>query len=88
MSSDCDDTGALAIAHQFANNGETEIIAVMVNDGDPHTPACVDAINTYHGRPGIPVGVGKIFPLQPCHLTPTKSYNLFPIDSQTQFRMR
>jgi hypothetical protein len=63
MSSDCDDTGALAIAHQFANNGEAEILAVMVNDGDPYTPACVDAINTYYGRPGIPVGVGKNLPI-------------------------
>jgi hypothetical protein len=59
MSSDCDDVGALAIAHQFANMGEANILAIMVNDGDPYTPACVDAINTYYGRPNIPIGVGR-----------------------------
>jgi hypothetical protein len=59
MSSDCDDVGALAVANQFANMGEANILAVMVNDGDPWTPACVDAINTYYGRPNIPIGVGR-----------------------------
>jgi hypothetical protein len=63
MSGDCDDCGAMAIAHQFANDGEAEILGVMVNDGDPYTPACLDAINTYYGRPGIPIGVGKNLPI-------------------------
>jgi hypothetical protein len=63
MSGDCDDCGAMAIAHQFANDGEAQILGVMVNDGDPYTPACLDAINTYYGRPGIPIGVGKNLPI-------------------------
>jgi hypothetical protein len=63
MSGDCDDCGAMAIAHQFADDGEAKILGVMVNDGDPYTPACLDAINTYYGRPGIPIGVGKNLPM-------------------------
>ena len=63
MSGDVDDCGMVAIAHQFANNGEARILATMVNDGDPWTPACLDAINTYYGRPNIPIGVGRNLPV-------------------------
>jgi hypothetical protein len=63
MSGDVDDCGMLAIAHQLTNNGEATILAAMVNDGDPWTPACLDAINTYYGRPNIPIGVGKNLPV-------------------------
>jgi hypothetical protein len=63
MSGDVDDCGALAVAHQLTNNGEATILATMVNDGDPWTPACLDAINTYYGRPNIPIGVGRNLPV-------------------------
>ena len=63
MSGDVDDCGMLAIAHQLTNNGEATILAAMVNDGDPWTPACLDAINTYYGRPNIPIGVGRNLPV-------------------------
>lgn len=63
MSHAVDDCGALAVAHQLTNNGEATILATMVNDGNPWTPACLDAINTYYGRPNIPIGVGRNLPV-------------------------
>ena len=59
MDSDVDDVGALAMLHAMMNNGEVEILAVMVSSTCPGSAACVDAINTYYGRPDIPIGVKK-----------------------------
>lgn len=59
MSGDCDDTGALAILHKLADAGEAELLACLVNgiDHDGAVAASVSAINTYYGRPAIPIGV-------------------------------
>ena len=62
MALDVDDVGALALLHALANRGECRILAVGVSesarayDGLWAAPLA-DAINTYYGRPGIPVGV-------------------------------
>ena len=58
MSGDCDDVGALAILNQFADAGEAEILACVVNGHDQQkaAAAAVNAINTYYGRPNIPGG--------------------------------
>ena len=53
---DVDDAGALAILHALADRGEARILAVVANVNDPHAPGALDAINTYYGRPNIPVG--------------------------------
>ena len=57
---DWDDVGATAVLHALANSGEAEILAMMVSSGG-HTatwgPPCLDAFNTYYGRPDIPIGV-------------------------------
>ncbi|MEP4653132.1 MAG: nucleoside hydrolase, partial [Ilumatobacter sp.] len=53
-----DDLGALAVLHALADAGEADILAVMVSaGGDAAAGAAVDAINTYHGRPDLPIGV-------------------------------
>jgi len=57
MDSDCDDAGALAIVHALADRGEVEILATTVSARYPDSGACVDAINTFYGRPDIPIGV-------------------------------
>ncbi len=57
MASDVDDVGALALLHALADKGEVEILATMVSAKNPHTPLCLDAINTYYGRPDIPIGI-------------------------------
>ncbi len=55
---DVDDAGALAVLHVLADAGGVEILAVMVSDGGPApSHRAIDAINTYYGRPDIPIGV-------------------------------
>lgn len=64
MGNDCDDAGALAVLHALADNGEANILACMMLKMRKNEPvvgplAFIDAINTYYGRPDIPIGVGK-----------------------------
>lgn len=56
MESDVDDVGALAMLHALADRGEAEILGVLVSAKNPHSAACADRINTYFGRPDIPIG--------------------------------
>jgi len=56
ISSDVDDVGAVSVLHSLADKGEIEILAVMVSSGDPWSARCLDALNTYFGRPSIPIG--------------------------------
>ena len=56
MSTDCDDVGALCVAHALADRGEAEIIAVVHNTGANHGVGAVSVINDYYGRSKIPVG--------------------------------
>jgi len=59
---DWDDVGATATLHALADLGEAEILAMMVSSGG-HSgiwgPPCLDAFNTYYGRPDIPIGVAQ-----------------------------
>ena len=61
MASDCDDAGALAVLNALADRGEAEIVAVVTNtkDGANASAAAADAINTYYGRPDVPIGTDK-----------------------------
>ena len=59
MDSDCDDVGALAILHVLADRGEARILATMSASQNPETPPCIDAINTWYGRPDLPIGAPK-----------------------------
>ncbi len=59
MDSDCDDVGALAMLHAMADLGEARILATMSSSQNPDTPLCIDAINTWYGRPDLPIGVPK-----------------------------
>ena len=57
---DWDDVGATAVLHALANSSEAEILAMMVSSGGHSAtwgPPCLDAFNTYYGRPDIPIGV-------------------------------
>jgi inosine-uridine nucleoside N-ribohydrolase len=61
MSGDCDDAGALALLHALADQGECQLLAVVVNRKD-HTgasAAACDAINTFYGRPDLAIGTDK-----------------------------
>ena len=56
MDSDFDDAGALALLHALADRGECEILAVMHSTSTPWSVGVIDAINTWHGRPDLPIG--------------------------------
>ncbi len=61
MTGDCDDAGALAVLHALADRGEAEILAIATNrkcSTNASAAACA-AINTYYGRPSIPIGTDK-----------------------------
>lgn len=59
MQSDCDDAATLAMLHAYADRGEVELLAVMTNSRSVDSVAGVDAINTYFGRPDLPIGAYK-----------------------------
>ncbi|EON79236.1 putative nucleoside hydrolase [Lunatimonas lonarensis] len=57
MGSDCDDAGAFAVLHRYADLGRAEIIGCIYSSGKvPFGAGIVDAINRYYGRPDIPIG--------------------------------
>lgn len=56
MAGDVDDVGALAVLHALADAGEAEILACMISARNDWVGPCMDAINTYYGRPDIPIG--------------------------------
>ncbi len=61
MDNDCDDAGALAVLHALADKGEAKILAVVTNRRGKSTAsaAACDVINTFYGRPDIPIGTDK-----------------------------
>ena len=59
---DIDDVAALAMLHALADLGEVELLAAVISRGgvsEPWTAPALDAVNTYYGRPDIPIGVSK-----------------------------
>lgn len=56
LAEDVDDAGALAVLHALADRGEAEILATMVSAKNEWVVPCLDAINTYYGRPNLPIG--------------------------------
>ena len=64
MSGDADDAGTLAMLHAMVDRDECELLATIVNRADltKASAAAVDAINTYYGRPNIPIGTDKFGP--------------------------
>ena len=57
MGPDFDDAGALAVLHALADSGEARILATVSSNGHPTTVPAIDAINTYFGRPDLPIGL-------------------------------
>jgi inosine-uridine nucleoside N-ribohydrolase len=53
---DCDDAGAIAVLHALADLGEIEILGMTCCTSSKWGPACIQAINTYYGRPEIVIG--------------------------------
>ncbi len=59
MAPDYDDVGALALLHALADLGEAEILATLSSNKCQTCVPCIEVINTYFGRPDIPVGCAK-----------------------------
>ncbi len=59
MGNDVDDALALAMIHAFQSRGEAELLAVTVTKDNRYAAPFVDIVNTFYGRPNIPVGVVK-----------------------------
>ena len=56
LAEDVDDAGALATLHALADRGEAEILGVLISSRNEWVAPCADAINTWYGRPDLPVG--------------------------------
>jgi inosine-uridine nucleoside N-ribohydrolase len=54
---DADDLGALAMLHGFVDNGECELLAVMLWTNEKYAVPAVDAVNRFYGHPDTPIGV-------------------------------
>lgn len=59
MGPDYDDAGALAVLHALADSGKAEILATIASNRQPEKAQIFDVINTYYGRPDLPIGVPK-----------------------------
>lgn len=59
MGNDVDDALALAIIHALQNRGECELLAVTITKDHVECAPYIDALNTFYGRPDIPVGIVK-----------------------------
>ncbi len=57
MGSDCDDVGALALLHHYAQEGQAEILGIIYSSGRvPYGAGVIDAINHYYHRADLPIG--------------------------------
>jgi hypothetical protein len=59
MQTDCDDVGALAVLHALADRGEAQILGTIVCVLNPWATPCTDAVNTFYGRPDLPLAALK-----------------------------
>ncbi len=56
---DYDDVGALAFLHAMADSGRAEILATVSSNKNVLVAPSINVINTYFGRPELPVGAPK-----------------------------
>ncbi len=59
LGDDIDDAMALATIHALQSRGECELLAVTIAKDNELSGPAADAINTFYGRPDIPIGVVK-----------------------------
>ena len=62
IGTDVDDAGALAMLHALDRGGEARILAVMSCNRNRWSGPAIDVINTYYGRPDIPIGTARSGP--------------------------
>ena len=54
---DYDDVGAITMLHALADSGKATILATVASNSHPRIAAVLDVMNTYFGRPNLPIGV-------------------------------
>ena len=59
MGPDYDDVGAITMLHSYADAGKAEILATVASSSYPRVGPVLSVLNTYFGRPNIPIGVPK-----------------------------
>ena len=59
MGNDVDDALALAELHAFESRGEAQLLAVTITKDNRWAPVFVNLLDTYYGRPDIPIGIVK-----------------------------
>jgi inosine-uridine nucleoside N-ribohydrolase len=59
MGPDYDDVGAITILHAFADQKQARILATIASTKYPKVAQVLSVLNTYFGRPTIPIGVPK-----------------------------
>lgn len=59
IAGDYDDVGAMALLHAFADKGETRILGIVSCNAFHTTVPTISVLNTYFGRPTLPVGITK-----------------------------
>jgi inosine-uridine nucleoside N-ribohydrolase len=57
IGNDVDDCLALAMLHAFASRGEVRLAAVTITKDNPWASRLASAIDTFYGRPNVPIGV-------------------------------
>lgn len=57
MGNDIDDLMALSMLHTLQQRAAVDLLAVTITKDHPQAAAFVDAVNTFYGRPDIPIGV-------------------------------
>ncbi len=56
MGNDIDDAMALAMIHNLEKRGACKLLAVTSTKDHPKSASFIDALNTFYGRPNIPIG--------------------------------
>ena len=57
IGNDVDDTLAMGVIHALQNRGECKLLAVTITKDNKYAPPMINLINTFYGRPNIPIGM-------------------------------
>jgi len=57
IGNDVDDTMAMAIIHALQSRGECQLLGGTITKDNPYAAPMVDLLNTFYGRPEIPIGM-------------------------------
>src|SRR6185437_11217193 len=57
IGNDVDDALALAMIHALETRGDVRLLAVTITKDNHYAAPFVDLVNTFYGRPDIPIGV-------------------------------